>query len=416
MAVRRERRVERDAEEPVLRRRVHPQRGRDPDGPAAGVPQPDLAGALDPVHPAVRRHREGERIARVVAQHRPAPRDGFGRPANARQQMAHEGGVVPRLGPVAQIGVEGAPAVELLVPGDRVVGAHRRSGREVGEDEACLVGGEQHGVVLPRVAVEVVDLVGEGERRGQVRGGRVCGVLRRDGDGHRQQRVVAEVGADQPAVPGPVVLGVGGRVHADVSAAAPHEALHRRLLRVVEDVARRVHEGDDVGAGELVVGEDRGVLAQRRVDAVARVEGAQHAPGVGDGRMPEARRAREDEEPDCPRGGERHVEPRCARSQAARQRSAAHRVDEHPQRDRARPGARPPACLDGDAIAAPLGAGGDGRAAPGNGHAAAVERQDVGGGVRVVGEQPRAVDGPAAFVAARHVPRRVGRRGGGADQ
>ena len=63
-----------------------------------------------------------------------------------------------------------------------------------------------------------------------------------DRRGRRAGRVVAEVRAHQLAVPRPRVLGVGRRVDARVAAAGADVALERRLLGVVEHVARRRQE------------------------------------------------------------------------------------------------------------------------------------------------------------------------------
>ena len=54
--------------------------------------------------------------------------------------------------------------------------------------------------------------------------------------------------ADEAAVPGPVVLGVGRRVDADPAAARADVPLEGRLLGVVEDVTRRQQEDDRVVA------------------------------------------------------------------------------------------------------------------------------------------------------------------------
>ena len=51
-------------------------------------------------------------------------------------------------------------------------------------------------------------------------------------------RVAEEARAEQPAVPVPAVLRVGGRVHAGEPTAAPDVAAERGLLGAVEHVAR----------------------------------------------------------------------------------------------------------------------------------------------------------------------------------
>ena len=54
--------------------------------------------------------------------------------------------------------------------------------------------------------------------------------------------VIAEVGAYQPAVPRPVILGIARRMNADVAMTGPNIPLERRLLeaaseRPMEEVA-----------------------------------------------------------------------------------------------------------------------------------------------------------------------------------
>ena len=78
--------------------------------------------------------------------------------------------------------------------------------------------------------------------------------------GGRAGRVVAEVRADQLAVPGPAVLAVGGRVQAEVALARADEALERGLLVCGEEVTRRGVEDHHVVVGQDRVREQRAVL------------------------------------------------------------------------------------------------------------------------------------------------------------
>ena len=77
-------------------------------------------------------------------------------------------------------------------------------------------------------------------------GGR--GVARRDDVDRRRLdlRMPRRPGADEPPVPRPVALGVGGRVDADVAVAGADVGLERGLLRRVEHVAGREQEDDGV--------------------------------------------------------------------------------------------------------------------------------------------------------------------------
>ncbi len=184
--------------------------------------------------------------------------------AQSAQDVAAEGRFGVGLLGVAESGVEGAAALVGLAPGDRVVALHVPAG--VG---GLVQGGENLGLV-PGVGAVVVPLVGALPLVVEVGGGGVVVVLHADGGG-LDLRVGVEVGADEAAVELPVVLGVGGRVDADVTAAGGHVVLERLLLFGVEDVAGGGEEGDGVVAGQVAGGElggglggvdrDAGVLA-----------------------------------------------------------------------------------------------------------------------------------------------------------
>ena len=95
----------------------------------------------------------------------------------------------------------------------------------------------------PRVGAEVVPLVRPRPVCWQKRGRR----LKRIFDQHRSGLdlgMAGKVGADKPTVERPVVLGVAGRVHADVSATCADVAFERLLVRALEHVAGRHQEHD----------------------------------------------------------------------------------------------------------------------------------------------------------------------------
>ena len=135
-------------------------------------------------------------------------------------------------------------------------------------------GGERVG------SAEVVPLVRTLPALRQARGGGVCGVLDLDGRGRGAGRVVVEVGADQVAVPRPVVLGVGGRVDAGVAAAGLDVALERRLLGRGEHVTGGGEEDDDLVLLEVGVVEDRAVLGHGHREVVGewRAVGSRWSP------------------------------------------------------------------------------------------------------------------------------------------
>ena len=85
-------------------------------------------------------------------------------------------------------------------------------------------------------------------------------------------------------------------MHADEAAAGADEALEGSLLIVVEDVAGRREEDDDVGALEGRVGEDTRILARSQSPALRSRELRECSDAVRDRIVPEAPRARENEE------------------------------------------------------------------------------------------------------------------------
>ena len=118
----------------------------------------------------------------------------------------------------------------------------------------------QHMRGAARVAAKVVPFVGPPPDHRQILHRRVIGVL--DMDGRRLDlRVVCEIGAEQPAVPSPLIFGVAGRVDAGEPAARVDKALKRSLLVRVENVvSRRAKEDDDPVSGEFRRGEAAGIL------------------------------------------------------------------------------------------------------------------------------------------------------------
>ena len=102
-------------------------------------------------------------------------------------------------------------------------------------------------------------------------------------------RVRGEVGADQPAVPRPVVLGVGGRVHADVTAAAGDVGLEGGLLGGVEHVAGGGEPDHRLVLGQVGGGELGGVLGRGHREPVGarRVAGSRRCRcGIDECRKP----------------------------------------------------------------------------------------------------------------------------------
>ena len=108
---------------------------------------------------------------------------------------------------------------------------------------ARLVDAQDGGDVGRRILAEVVPLVAAGPALRKRAGGGMLG-RSHDQGGVLDARMALEVGADQAAVPGPVVLGVAGRMDAGEAAAAADEALQRGLLLRVQRIAAGVEEHD----------------------------------------------------------------------------------------------------------------------------------------------------------------------------
>ena len=230
--------VQRDAEQAELLAGVDRDRAR---GQHAAVRLDDAHGAVavDVEHPAVIGDGELHRVGGVLVEGHllEAGRQGrlavrvhdTGSGLDAAEDVAQEPVGEGRLG-VTHAGVPAAAAVVVLAPGDRVLGAHRAVARGVGG----LVQRGQHVELVRGLAAGLVRKLYHSsvrcQRRSDAGGGRVRRVLDLDGRGRGARRVVVEVGADEVAVPGPVVLGVGGRVDAGVAAAGLDVALERGLL------------------------------------------------------------------------------------------------------------------------------------------------------------------------------------------
>src|ERR1700738_1816490 len=107
--------------------------------------------------------------------------------------------------------------------------------------------------------------------------------------------VTGEIGADEPPIPGPLVLGVACRVDADEPAAGPDIALEGGFLVCVEDVPGGAEEYDDLVSSELRIGKARGIFCAVHGEAVFGAEGLDGGDSVGDRVVTKSARLREDE-------------------------------------------------------------------------------------------------------------------------
>ena len=231
----RERRVDRDGLEAVLIVAVDRQVGGHL-GVAVRVRVADDPVARRVQDAAVGQHGEADRLAGLgrglgqrhaleAAPDRAAAvaLDELGGPLDAAQEVLAERRLGVRLVGVAAARVPGASAVVGVAPRGRMVGAVDAAGVR------ALVERREHVHAAARVGAERVPLVETLPALRQVAGRRVLAVGDLDGR-VLVRRVALEVGADQPAVPGPVVLGVGGGVDAGEAAAGLDVVLECRLL------------------------------------------------------------------------------------------------------------------------------------------------------------------------------------------
>src|SRR6516225_4638435 len=154
---------------------------------------------------------------------------------------------------MAHCGVPAAAAIDILAPRNWVITAHRSAG--IGR----FIEARQDMNGTAGIAAEIVPFVGPLPACRQVLGRRVIGVL----DADRRVldlRMAGEPGADEAAVPRPVILGIARRMDADKSAARADVAFERSLMLLIEDVPGRAEEHDNLVLRERRVGETPGVF------------------------------------------------------------------------------------------------------------------------------------------------------------
>src|SRR5688572_17055690 len=96
----------------------------------------------------------------------------------------------------------------------------------------------------------------------------------------------AEIVSDKPAVPGPVVFGIGCRMNADESAAALNKLFECRLLPGVEDVTGCVEENHHPVLRQVLVVEDGGVFAGVNAEVVLLAQRPDGGDAVGNRIVP----------------------------------------------------------------------------------------------------------------------------------
>ena len=109
------------------------------------------------------------------------------------------------------------------------------------------------------------------------------------------RRMTGEVGADQAAVPSPLILRVARGMDTDEPAAGPYVMLERRLLLRIENVPGRVEEHDYPISRERRIGEARGFFGCVNGEAMLGAKRRDRGNPVRDRAVAKARCLREDE-------------------------------------------------------------------------------------------------------------------------
>src|SRR5216684_1305807 len=91
-----------------------------------------------------------------------------------------------------------------------------------------------------------------------------------------------KVGSDQLPVPGPVIFGIAGGMHAGVSSTMLDVSLEGGLLAGIQNVAGGEQKNDGIIAREVGSGENRCIFRKVNGDALARRYSAQGRDGIGD--------------------------------------------------------------------------------------------------------------------------------------
>lgn len=172
---------------------------------------------------------------------------------------------------MAHPGIEGAATVIVLVPADRVEGAHPLA-HAVGPGRlrtiTALVHAQQVDQVFRARRPELIPFVGEQIAWCEAFHTGEVGILDLHDRGLDRGMDVEHM-SHHPGVPRPVVLDVGRTVHADVAAAAPDEALEGRLLGRVEHVAGGEQEDHRLVLRQLgIVHHPPGVGAPEHLEVV----------------------------------------------------------------------------------------------------------------------------------------------------
>ena len=202
--------------------------------------------------------------------------------------MLQERGFGETLVGVPTAGIERSSTVELVTPSDRVIVPHAAS--LVG----AFIEGRQYVNIATGIAAVCIPLITSLPAHRQMPGRWMHAIGDNDGC-VLNSRMRLEVCADKPAVPRPIVFGVGRSVNAQESAAASNVTLERCLLIVVEDVAGRVQKYDCTETGEIGIRKRTGVFGRFDGKSVSLAEPLDRLNAGWDRRVAEPSRLAEDE-------------------------------------------------------------------------------------------------------------------------
>src|SRR2546421_9343150 len=149
--------------------------------------------------------------------------------------MRQEQGFAVALRGVTHSGIPGTPTIVFMIPGNGMVIPHHAS------PVSLLINRHEDVHVVTGVGSEVIPLIGPYPESWQHHSGWMCAISDVDSRLHHLgvSMHTIKVGANQLPIPGPVVFGIAGRVHASVSTTMVDVPLKGRLLICVQDLARR---------------------------------------------------------------------------------------------------------------------------------------------------------------------------------
>src|SRR5207302_3726327 len=169
--------------------------------------------------------------AGALRPHRASRRSDPGGGEDTGEEMGAEQRLGIALGGVSHGSIPGAAAFEVVAPDNRMIGAHRAS------LIARLIERREEVDHAARIAAEIVPLIRAQPGRGQIAGRGMLGIGN-PYPARLDRRMTGEIGADEPAIPWPVVFRVARGMNAHEAAAAADIALEGGFLSGIEDVAR----------------------------------------------------------------------------------------------------------------------------------------------------------------------------------